>query len=338
MPLVRVSLAAMTSLVDRFGRIADDLRISVTDRCNFRCVYCMPAEGLEWLHRSKLLTFEEIARVTSVFVGTGVRTIRLTGGEPTLRRDLPVLVEMIASIHPDLDLAMTTNGYLLDQMAEPLARAGLKRVNVSVDSLLRHRFAEITRRDAFERVMAGLEAARRAGLSPIKLNCVVVRGTNEDEIVDFARFARSTGYEVRFIEFMPLDADRAWERPKVVPASEIVGTIGEVFPLRAVQRGVEPATVWQFADDSPGTVGVIPSVSDPFCESCNRIRLTADGQLRTCLFSVNETDLRAIVRSGGTDADLEEAIRGAVLTKEEGHRINEADFVRPERSMSMIGG
>lgn len=325
-------------LIDTFGRVVDDLRISVTDRCNFRCVYCMPEEGLEWLHKSKLLSFEEITRVAAVFVELGVRTIRLTGGEPTLRRELPVLVAMLADLHPELDLAMTTNGFLLDELARPLADAGLRRVNVSVDSLMRHRFHEITRRDALDRVMAGVRAAEAAGLGPIKLNCVVVRGANEDEVVDFARLARETGWEVRFIEFMPLDADRTWERSQVVSQEEIIGAIGSVFDLKPVVRGPEPATVWRFADGAPGSVGVIPSVSAPFCDSCNRVRITADGQLRTCLFSIKETDLRALVRGGATDVEIAEGIRASVWMKEAGHRINEPDFVRPKRSMSMIGG
>lgn len=325
-------------LIDTFGRVVDDLRISVTDRCNFRCVYCMPEEGLEWLHKSKLLSFEEITRVAAVFVELGVRTIRLTGGEPTLRRELPVLVAMLADLHPELDLAMTTNGFLLDELARPLADAGLRRVNVSVDSLMRHRFHEITRRDALDRVMAGVRAAEAAGLGPIKLNCVVVRGANEDEVVDFARLARETGWEVRFIEFMPLDADRTWERSQVVSQEEIIGAIGSVFDLKPVVRGPEPATVWRFADGAPGSVGVIPSVSAPFCGSCNRVRITADGQLRTCLFSIKETDLRALVRGGATDVEIAEGIRASVWMKEAGHRINEPDFVRPKRSMSMIGG
>jgi cyclic pyranopterin phosphate synthase len=328
----------MTSLVDTFGRVADDLRISVTDRCNFRCVYCMPAEGLDWLHKAKLLTFEEIARLTEVFVSLGVRTIRLTGGEPTLRKDLPVLVAMIREVDPSLDIAMTTNGFLLDQLAGHLAEAGLNRVNVSVDSLMRHKFAEITRRDALEKVMRGLTAAESAGLRPIKLNCVVVRGSNDGEILDFAAFARSSGYEIRFIEFMPLDAEKRWEKTKVVSMGEIVELIESEFPLEPLDHGPEPATVWRFADGAPGTVGVIPSVSQPFCESCNRIRLTADGQFRTCLFSLAETDLRAILRNGGSDQDVMDAVRAAVWRKEAGHRINEDDFVRPERSMSMIGG
>jgi len=325
-------------LLDTYDRVADDLRISVTDRCNFRCVYCMPEEGLDWLNKAKLLTFEEIVRVAAVFVGLGIKTIRLTGGEPTLRRDLPLLVGMLRDIDPNIDLAMTTNGFLLDQLAKPLAGAGLRRINVSVDSLMRHRFSEITRRDALDQVMKGLQAADAAGLAPIKLNCVVVRGTNDDELVDFARLSRETGYEIRFIEFMPLDADRRWRREMVVSLPEIVERIGLSFPLEKINNGVEPATLWRFADGAPGSVGVIPSVSSPFCDSCNRLRVTADGQMRTCLFSIVETDLRAIVRGGGTDDDLAEAIKAAVWKKEAGHRINEEDFVRPERSMSMIGG
>jgi cyclic pyranopterin phosphate synthase len=325
-------------LIDTFDRVADDLRISVTDRCNFRCVYCMPEEGMEWLHRAKLLRFEEIAAVVKVFVGLGVRTLRLTGGEPTLRKDLPVLVEMLRDVDPSLDLAMTTNGFLLERLAGPLRDAGLRRINVSIDSLLRHRFAEITRRDALEQVMRGLEAAEEAGLEPIKINCVVVRGTNEDEILDFVRLARSHPWEVRFIEFMPLDADRAWTKQGVFTQEEILRIVTSVYPLEPEMRGLEPAGTWRFADGAPGRIGVIASVSEPFCDSCNRIRLTADGQLRTCLFSLHETDLRAIVRNGGSEGDLEEAIRSAVWAKEEGHRIGQDDFVRPERSMSMIGG
>lgn len=340
----------MSPLVDRFGRTADDLRISVTDRCNFRCVYCMPSEGLPWLPKSHLLNFEEIARIAEVFVSLGVRTIRLTGGEPTLRRDLPVLVSLLAGIRPQLDLAMTTNGYLLSNLAKPLADAGLKRINVSVDSLLHHRFEQITRRNALAAVMEGLEAAEGAGLGPLKINCVVVRGQNDDEISDFAGLARRTGWEVRFIEFMPLDAQRSWDRSKVVPAKEILSKIEALYPLVPRQTppvhrpndspssGREPATVWEFADGSEGTVGIIPSVSAPFCASCNRLRVTADGQLRNCLFSLSETDLKSLVRSGSSDGELQAAIRGAVWGKQAGHRINETDFVRPGRSMSMIGG
>ncbi len=324
-------------LTDRFDRVADDLRVSVTDRCNFRCTYCMPPEGLPWLPRSEILSYEEIDRLVGVFLSLGVHTVRLTGGEPLVRRDLPVLVEMLAGRGVP-DLSMTTNGVLLSAQAGALARAGLRRINVSVDSLLRHRFAEMTRRDALDQVMEGLRAAEDAGLGPIKLNCVVIRGTNDDEVSDFARFARSSGTQVRFIEFMPLDADRGWERDRVVPSADVLATIDAAFPLEPIDHGPEPATLYRFADGAPGAVGVIPSVTEPFCASCNRIRLTADGQLRNCLFALDETDLRGLLRGGASDDEIADAIRAGVSSKWAGHRINEADFKRPARSMSMIGG
>jgi cyclic pyranopterin phosphate synthase len=324
-------------LVDSFGRVVDDLRISVTDRCNFRCTYCMPAEGLQWLPKPDILTYEEITRVARVFHGIGVRTIRLTGGEPLARRDLDQLVAMLATL-PGVDLALTTNGTALRRMAGPLARAGLNRVNVSLDSLLRHRFAEMTRRDALHQVLDGINAAADAGLRPVKINCVVVAGTNDDEVVDFARLARETGHEVRFIEFMPLDAEERWSSGAVLPSAEVLRRIDAVYPLTPVQHGPEPARSFRFADGAPGGVGVISSVSEPFCESCNRVRMTPDGQLRVCLFALEETDLRAILRGGGRDADIEAAIRAAVAGKWAGHHINRPDFVRPSRSISMIGG
>ena len=324
-------------LLDSFGRVADDLRVSVTDRCNLRCTYCMPPEGMPWLPRSEILTYEEIDRLVGVFMGLGVHTIRLTGGEPLARRELHVLVEMLAARGVP-DLSLTTNGVLLAEHAGALARAGLKRVNVSVDSLLQHRFAEMTRRDALERVMDGLRAAETAGLQPVKLNCVVVRGTNDDEVVDFARFSRETGYEVRFIEFMPLDADEAWTRAAVVPSREVLARIDAVYPLEPVQHGPEPATMWRFRDDARGAIGVIASVTEPFCTSCNRIRVTSDGQFRTCLFALEETDLRALLRDGATDEEIADAVRAAVAGKWAGHKINDEDFARPKRSMSLIGG
>jgi cyclic pyranopterin phosphate synthase len=326
-------------LVDRFGRVVADLRISVIDRCNFRCTYCMPAEGLPWLDRGSLLSPTEIERLARLFVRLGIREVKLTGGEPTVRPELPEIVGRIRSIDPDLDLSLTTNGYLLDRLAVPLREGGLDRVTVSCDSLLRHRFAEMTRRDALDRVLAGLEAARAAGFDPIKVNCVVVAGSNDDEVLDFAGLARREGYEVRFIEFMPLDADAAWERAGVLPSAEILRAIDAVHPL--VPRNghtSRPATVFGFADGSPGSVGVIPTVTEPFCESCNRVRLTAEGDLRACLFSLEETDLRAPMRDGAGDSELEELVRSTVWGKWAGHRINEADFRRPGRSMSMIGG
>ncbi len=325
-------------LVDTFGRVADDLRISVTDRCNFRCTYCMPAEGLAWLPKREILTFEELTRVLGLFVGLGVRSIKVTGGEPTVRADLPTLVGMFREVGPELDISMTTNGVLLERLARPLAEAGLDRVTVSCDSLLRHRFAEMTRRDALDRVLAGLRASEDAGLTPVKINVVVIGGTNDDEIVDFARWARETGYTIRFIEYMPLDAEHTWERAKVVPSRTILEAIDAVFPLAAPTADAEPATTYRFADGEPGGVGVIASVTEPFCESCNRLRITAEGQVRACLFALEETDLRGPMRDGASDDELVRLIRRTVWRKWSGHRINHPDFIQPERSMSMIGG
>jgi cyclic pyranopterin phosphate synthase len=325
-------------LIDTFGRVADDLRISVTDRCNFRCTYCMPAEGMTWLPKDEILTFEELTRLLSIFVGLGVRSIKVTGGEPTVRSDLPTLVRMFRDVGPELDISITTNGVLLDRLARPLAEAGVDRATVSCDSLMRHRFAEMTRRDALEKVLAGLRAAADAGLVPIKINCVVIGGTNDDEVVDFAGWSRETGYEVRFIEYMPLDAEHAWERAKVVPAARILAAIDAVHPLEAAGHGSEPATTYRFADGSPGSIGVIASVTEPFCDTCNRLRLTAEGQMRNCLFALGETDLRGPMRAGASDRELELLIRESVWDKWSGHRINHPDFVQPARSMSMIGG
>ena len=324
--------------MDTFGRIADDLRVSVTDRCNFRCTYCMPAEGLAWLPKSEILTFEESTRLLGIFVGLGVASIKVTGGEPTVRADLPTLVRMYREVGPELDISITTNGVLLDRLAGPLAAAGVDRATVSCDSLMRHRFAEMTRRDALDKVFAGLKAAEEAGLTPIKINTVVIGGTNDDELVEFARWSRETGYEVRFIEYMPLDAEHAWERSKVVPSRRVLEIIDSTFPLAAVGHANEPATSYAFADGAPGRIGVIASVTEPFCDTCNRLRLTAEGQVRACLFSLEETDLRGPMRDGATDAELASLIRTTVWRKWSGHRINHADFVQPARSMSMIGG
>ncbi|HSJ50979.1 MAG TPA: GTP 3',8-cyclase MoaA [Actinomycetota bacterium] len=325
-------------LVDTFGRVADDLRISVTDRCNFRCTYCMPAEGLAWLPKSEILTFEELTRLLRLFVRLGVGSVKVTGGEPTVRADLPDLVRMFRTAAPDLDLSMTTNGVLLDRLAVPLAEAGLDRVTISLDSLLRHRFLEMTRRDAFDRVLAGIRAAEAAGLVPIKINCVVIGGTNDQEVVDFATWSREHGHTVRFIEYMPLDAEHAWERAKVVPSARILQAIDAVYPLRPEGPDHEPAASYGFADGAPGGIGVIASVTEPFCEACNRLRLTAEGEVRSCLFALEETDLRGPIRAGASDAELETFIRTAVWRKWSGHRINHPDFVQPERSMSAIGG
>ena len=325
-------------LVDTFGRIADDLRISVTDRCNFRCTYCMPAEGLAWLPKAEILTFEELTRLLAIFVGLGVRSLKVTGGEPTVRAELPTLVRMFRDVGPDLDISMTTNGVLLDRLAGPLAEAGMDRVTVSCDSLMQHRFAEMTRRDALDRVLAGIVAAKEAGLVPIKINCVVIGGQNEGEVVDFARWSRETGYAVRFIEYMPLDAQHEWERAKVVPSASVVEAIDAVFPLSREGADHEPATSFRFADGAPGGIGVIASVTEPFCDSCNRLRVTAEGQVRACLFALDETDLRGPMRAGASDDDLTGLIRANVWRKWSGHRINHPDFVQPERSMSAIGG
>ena len=327
-------------LRDSYGRVADDLRISVTDRCNFRCVYCMPAEGLKWLARDDILRFEEIRRLAAIFVRRyGVRTIRLTGGEPLVRVRFEDLVAMINDIDPTLDITMTTNGVLLRQKARLLAEAGLKRVNVSLDTLHIDRFREIARKEAFARTMDGILAAEEAGLRPIKLNMVVMKGKNDDEVVNFARLAREKGYEVRFIEFMPLDGDGIWSNDLVVPSRRIQEQIEDLFPLVAIHEDRPgPATNFKFADGAPGGVGFISSVSQAFCTSCNRIRLTAEGGLRTCLFSLAETPLRDLMRSGASDDTVARTIERAVWLKEEGHLINQKDFVRPAKSMSQIGG
>ena len=326
-------------LVDTFGRIADDLRVSVTDRCNFRCTYCMPAEGLAWLPKHEILTFEEMTRLLGLFVGRlGIRSVKVTGGEPTVRADLPELIRMFREAAPEIDLSMTTNGVLLDRLARPLADAGLDRVTVSLDSLLRHRFEEMTRRDALQRVLEGIRAAEEAGLTPVKINCVVIGGTNEGEVVDFARWSREHGHVVRFIEYMPLDAQHAWERAKVVPSIRILEAIDAVHRLEPDGPDHEPATSYRFADGAPGGIGVIGSVTAPFCDTCNRLRVTAEGELRACLFALEETDLREPLRSGADDDELEALIRGNVWRKWSGHRINHPDFRQPERSMSAIGG
>jgi cyclic pyranopterin phosphate synthase len=298
----------------------------------------MPAEGLTWLPKSELLTFEELARLVSLFVELGASSLKVTGGEPLVRSDLPMLTGMFREVGPSLDISITTNGVLLDRLAEPLAASGVDRATVSCDSLLRHRFAEMTRRDALDRVLSGLRAAEGAGLTPIKINCVVISGTNDDEVVDFARWARETGYEVRFIEYMPLDAQHAWERAKVFPGVRILEAINAVFPLERTPNGVEPATTYRFTDGAPGSIGVIASVTEPFCDTCNRLRITAEGQFRTCLFALEETDLRTPLRDGASDRELEMLIRSAVWSKWSGHRVNHDDFIQPARSMSMIGG
>jgi len=328
-----------TGLIDTHGRTVRDLRISVTDRCNLRCVYCMPAEGMPWLPKDDLLTYEEIARFAGVCLSLGVAGIRLTGGEPTVRADLPVLVRMLNALRQGLDLSMTTNGLKLTAMAGELRAAGLRRVNVSLDTLDRERFHRLARRDRFHEVIAGLEAAKGAGFRPIKINAVLMRGFNEDEAVPLARWAREEGFELRFIEWMPLDFSHTWSREKLVPADEILARIGEEFPIRAAEGEdpSAPATLYDYLDGR-GRVGVIASVTRPFCGHCDRIRLTADGQIRTCLFSLKEYDFRRAMRDGAGDDVIAEMLRAAVWRKEPGHLINSPYFKQPERGMSAIGG
>ncbi len=326
-------------LVDAYNRVVTDLRISVTDRCNYRCHYCMPEEGMQWLHRDALLTYAEIARLARVFVSLGVRHIRLTGGEPLLRKDLRVLVRMLSVIDGLHDIALTTNGYFLKEQAQQLADAGLHRVNVSLDSLSPSTFKAVTRRDEFPRTWEGVEAAVDAGLAPVKLNVVLVRGFNESEILKFASLAHSGRYIVRFIEFMPIGKDDGWNPEKVIASDEILEVIQREHRLVPIGQAEEhaPASRYRFADGT-GEIGIISSVSHPFCSTCDRVRLTSDGKFRTCLFSQDELDLRAMLRSGEDDASLSEAIIRAVHRKERGHLINQAGFVRPERTMSQIGG
>ena len=324
-------------LVDPFQRVVRDLRVSVTDRCNFRCTYCMPEEGMQCLPRSEILTFEEIERVARLCVERwGFTGIRLTGGEPTVRAGLPTLVAKLAAL--GVDLALTTNGASLRLLAADLKAAGLGRVNISCDSLRRDRFQAVTHRDALPQVLDGIDAALEAGFSPVKLNAVLMRGVNDDEVVDFATFGREKGVVVRFIEFMPLDADGAWTGDQVVTAAEILDAIGAVYPLEPVaRRGSQPAERYRYADGG-GEIGVVPSVTRSFCGSCDRVRLTAEGMFRNCLFATRETDLRALLRGGASDDDLAGAIEADVGQKWAGHSIGQVHFVRPARSMSQIGG
>jgi cyclic pyranopterin phosphate synthase len=326
-------------LHDGHGRRISDLRVSVTDRCNFRCQYCMPAEGLPWLERAEVLSFEEIERLVTVMAQMGIQTLRLTGGEPLVRRDFPALAGLLTAI-PGLDeVSVTTNGFLLERDAAALVAAGIDRFNISVDSLQRDRFYAQTRRDALDRVLAGLEhLASFPEAHPIKINAVAIRGFTEQEVLPFARFAREHPYEVRFIEYMPLDGDRAWKPEQVLTGAEIRAAIDAVYPLEDAQRDSHAtARVHRFADGR-GRIGFINPVSEPFCDDCNRLRLTADGRLRTCLFSLNETDLRGPLRAGATDDDLEQLIRDAVWAKELKHRVNDPGFIQPARTMSAIGG
>lgn len=328
-------------LRDAHNRTIRDLRISLTDRCNFRCFYCLPHGEPSWAKKEKLLSFEELEYLADIFVSLGIEKIRLTGGEPLIRRDVPVLVEKLSRLKPRLaDIALTTNGYDFARHADALKSAGLDRVTFSLDTLRRERFAEITAVDALEKVLDAIEKAKSLAFAPVKVNAVIVRGRNDDEIVDFARFAREHSVSFRFIEFMPLDSGHDWGRDMVVPGREIRETIGKVFPLRlkTASRGSETAWKYEFDDGSPGEIGIIAPVTEMFCGACSRIRLTADGQIRTCLFSTTEHDLRGTLRNGAPRSEIVEFIEATVLKKEPGHRINDPAFVQPERTMSFIGG
>ncbi len=332
-------MTSRAPLIDTHGRTVRDLRLSITDRCNLRCVYCMPAEGMPWLAKDDLLSYEELTRLARVALECGVHGIRLTGGEPTVRAELPTLVRMLHALAPGLDLSLTTNGLKLVELAPALREAGLVRVNVSLDSLDRARFHQLARRDRLADVLAGLAASKAAGFAPIKVNAVLMRGFNDDEVLPLARWARDEGFELRFIEWMPLDFQRQWDRAKLVSADEILATLASEFALEpaADDDPSAPARTFHYRDGS-GRVGVIASVTRPFCGQCDRIRLTADGQLRTCLFSVREYDFRRVMRAGGDDDAIEALLRAAVLRKEPGHLIGQAAFVQPERGMSAIGG
>jgi len=333
-------MSELLPLIDTFGRLHNNLRISVTDRCNIRCFYCMPAENVEFMEKSELLTFEEIERFVRVAAPLGINKLRLTGGEPLVRRELHKLVEKLAAIPGIQDIGLTTNGIMLAEQAADLYAAGLRRINVSLDALSPEKFKKFTRRDGFEKVLEGIKEAQRVGFDPVKVNAVSVRGMTEEEVVPFGHFARETGADVRFIEYMPLDADNSWERGKVLFAHEIIeqlsSAIMPLIPLGQPDKNA-PATDFVF-EDGIGRIGFIASISQPFCMSCNRIRITADGKLRNCLFSLDETDLRPLLREGGSDALIVEAIRASVMGKKEGHEINTAWFIQPDRPMYSIGG
>ena len=328
-------------LKDSFGRLIRDLRVSLTDRCNFRCFYCLPHGEPPIAPKEQMLTYEEIEYVGDIFVSMGIEKIRLTGGEPMMRRDIETLIRKLNALKPRLkDLALTTNGYFLPGRAEGLKEAGLDRITISLDSLKRETFKRMTGVDVLERVLEGIHAARRAGLTPIKVNAVIVRGHNEGEVADFAAFARAYDLSMRFIEFMPLDSGHEWSREMVVSGREIRAAIEERFPLVPVEvrRGSETSSRYRFSDGAKGEIGIIAPVTEPFCGACSRIRLTADGQLRTCLFSTVEHSLRDVVRSHISRAEIVEYIESVVMKKEPRHYINDPGFRQPARTMSFIGG
>ena len=326
-------------LIDGMGRTIVNLRISVTDRCNFRCTYCMPADNVEFMDRSNLLSFEEIQRVAQIVSRMGINRLRLTGGEPLMRKNLPVLIKMLNEVDGIDDIAMTTNAYFLKDQAQSLKDAGLKRLNVSLDALDPKKFRDVNRRDCLQSVLDGLDTARKVGFKSIKINAVAVRNFSETEIMSLIEMGRSDGFEIRFIEFMPLDSDKVWERDKVLFGHEIVNMIKENYELVPIDNSLEigPASEYNFADGK-GKIGIITAVSNPFCDHCNRIRMTADGKLRTCLFSTEETNLKELIRSGATDKTIIETLKQAVLVKEPGHKINLDDFERLTRAMHAIGG
>jgi GTP 3',8-cyclase len=328
-------------LTDSYNRTIRDLRISLTDRCNFRCFYCLPNGEPPLARKETILTFEEISYLSEIFVSLGIEKIRLTGGEPLIRKDVPDLVARIAKLKPSLkDLALTTNGFELPRHAAALKAAGLDRVTISLDSLKRENFLNITGVDALDRVFAAIDSANEYGFEPVKINAVLVRGRNDDEIVDFARFARENAVSFRFIEFMPLDSGHDWGRDMVVPGAEIRDVINDVFPLKLKEPSRGSGTAWkyEFADGAPGEIGIIAPVTEMFCGACSRIRLTADGQIRTCLFSTIEHNLRDHLRNGASRAEVIEFIELVVLKKEPRHYINDAEFIQPSRTMSFIGG
>ena len=329
-------------LKDSYGRVIRDLRVSLTDRCNFRCFYCLPHGEPPAAPKAQMLTYEEIEYACDIFVALGIEKIRLTGGEPMLRRDIETLIGKLAALKQSglRDLALTTNGYFLPGRAEGLKRAGLDRITISLDSLRPAEFQRSTGVDALARVLAGIAAAQGAGLAPVKVNAVIVRGHNDTEVADFAAFARAHGVAMRFIEFMPLDSGHEWAREMVVPGREIRARVEERFPLVPAPgaRGAETSARWLFADGAPGEIGIIAPVTEPFCGACSRIRLTADGQIRTCLFSTVEHSLRDVLRGGATRAEIVDYIAGVVLKKEARHHINEPGFRQPARTMSFIGG
>ena len=323
-------------LIDTYGRVHRDLRISVTDRCNFRCQYCMPEEGMDWTPREDLLTFEEIERLAKLLVHRfGIESIRLTGGEPTVRANLNKLIEKLAKL--DVDLSLTTNGATLPLVAQDLYEAGLNRINISLDTLDPERFKSLTRRDNLKQVLQGIEAAKAVGFDPVKINMVVMKGINDDEVLDFISYGRENNVVVRFIEFMPLDADEVWEKSKVMSQDEILALITPHYDLEPVFRGSSPAERWKFADGS-GEIGIIATVSEAFCEACDRIRLTADGKFRNCLFAIKEFDIRTLLRENVDDEELVRLFSDAVKDKWAGHQIGKSVFIRPSKSMSQIGG